>query len=457
MKVVFTYYPLMVRYSHACALLARLCRDAGVKAYIIPMDDMFISKTLNINPDYICVSYVTVHEYRKSLPYIFAIKETSTAEILAGGVYLKSGGTVVDGLFDMVCYGEAEDLCEYFLNGDTTVFDSKQIYSNIDTLPDYSCITGFEFVRGVPYFEHKKIIPYSTSRGCPYHCSFCLSVKQNKKICFKTTVKSDLDYLYEHFTPDLFYLMDELLPYYNNEWRTMFAGNKYSFFCYIRADIKEDELIFLINNGMVACAFGVESGDEDHRNRALNKGLTDQQINKTVEILNKNNIFFIPFYMVGTPGETLEIKQKTIDMADSLGGFPMIWEYENMSPDKNNMRCGPDHIPEVYHVLKETGGDPSIAESVCTNKHIIAMMPNKGSLFLATPITDNICSFHVYIKKEYRGMVGVESGKAALAWLKENSPYKTILGFAKEDNVRAYASNGMTKKCDIGDYAVYEF
>jgi hypothetical protein len=54
-------------------------------------------------------------------------------------------------------------------------------------------------------------------------------------------------------------------------------------------------------------------------------------------------------------------------------------------------------------------------------------------------------------------MSGIESGKAALAWLKENSPYKTILGFAKEDNVRAYASNGMTKKCDIGDYAVYEF
>jgi radical SAM superfamily enzyme YgiQ (UPF0313 family) len=285
-----------------------------------------------ISPDYIAVSYVCEKDYCESLPYIDRMKKMGIP-LIAGGVYIRRGVYVPEGLFDYICRGEGEILPNFFLSGDTQVFDEKYNQANLDNLPlpDYSNITGFEFARDYPFLQGLKIIPYSGSRGCPFKCGFCETQYQNKTIRIRTSIREDLDYLYERYMPDLFYFLDELLPYYNDEWLSTFEGNTHPFMCYIRADISPQTLRFLYDNGMRICAFGIESGDELYRNEVLKKGLSDAEIWRTITILKEFGIQYIPFFMRNTPYETEEIKTATIEMYNKIGGFPQIWEYEDLS------------------------------------------------------------------------------------------------------------------------------
>lgn len=326
-KVIFTYYPLAVYYNHACCLLSAICKERGIESYVIPMGEWFGSSLETIRPDYVCMSFVTVHDYERSKPYIEMVKR-SEIPILAGGVYPRMGEHLPE--FDFVCRGEGELLPDFILNGDTTIFDTEYFCEDITKLPlpDYSNVMGNEFKRNSEYLRGKKIIPYISSRGCPYHCNFCVTKLQSKKIRIKNAVREDLEFLHNKFNPDLFHIMDELPPYYKKEWRDQVEGNEYPFFSFIRADIKEDELNFLIKNGLTICSFGVEVGDEEYRNKVLNKGVTDKDIWRTVEILDAYRIPHIAFFMTGM--EPDEVKWKTFDMAENIGGEAIIYQYEGL-------------------------------------------------------------------------------------------------------------------------------
>lgn len=328
MKVLFTYYPAFVQYNHGAALLSALCQQVGIFTCIVPLGDNFLEKVEAFQPDYICYSFVTVHDYQLALPFV---RQTQAYANLCGGVFLRKGGIVDASLFDGVCTGEGENLPDFFLYGDKRVFQEKQYCENISDLPlpDYFGVRGNEFTRGFPFLEGKRIIPYAFSRGCPYACTFCEVRNLPQTLRIKQNFIHDLEYLQERFDPDMFYFMDELLPYYNAGWRKEFQ-NTTPFMSYIRGDIKESELDFLIDNGLKVCAFGVESGDEVYRNTVLRKGLTDEQLFKTVGRLQAKGVAAITFFMIGTPQETESIKEKTIHMSQTLPTMSVIWQYENL-------------------------------------------------------------------------------------------------------------------------------
>lgn len=328
-KIIFSYYPLIVRWNHGVHLLVSICRERGIQVYILPLDNLayFNMKIKEINPDFISFSFVCAEDYYSSIPYVEDAKKLG-CQILAGGVYARKGAFIDSRLFDFICRGEGELLPDFILNGDTKIFDSPYYHKDINNLPlpDYNIKNTF-IERNYPPLVGMNIIPYSSSRGCPYQCSFCEVQFQPKSIRIKTSIKEDMEYLYERFIPDLFYFTDELLPYYDMRWRAQMTGNRHKFYCYIRADISEEHLLFLINNGLYACAFGIESGDEKYRNEILNKNLYDKDIYRTVEILNKYKIHYAPFYMIDSPKETDEIKSKTMRMFQTLGGYPSIFKY----------------------------------------------------------------------------------------------------------------------------------
>ena len=325
MRVAFTYYPLFIRYNHGAAVLASHCQDAGIETAIIPMGRKWREQMAEYRPDITCFSFITRHDYQMARPFIDATQGPK----LAGGVYARKGGKIV-GDFLHICRGEGESLPKYLVSGDTSLFEHRLFAENIDRMPDYSGVTGYEFDRGYPFLQGKKMIPYSHSRGCPFKCSFCEIQNLPIKIRVKTTIKRDLEELGRRFAPDLFYFTDELLPYYSGRWRRRFAGNRYQYVCMIRADIPPESLHFLIDNGMYACAFGVESGDERFRNDFLNKGVSDRDIYRTVAILQKHGVNYVPFFMERAPGETEEMRAKTVGMRAALGGYPVTAIYEEL-------------------------------------------------------------------------------------------------------------------------------
>lgn len=329
-SILFSYFPLHVIFSHACSLLTAVCTSSGVEADYEPLWPGWHEKMKGY--DVIGFSFVTDADYAASFPYMRAAKAAGK-EVLAGGVYARRGAFIDPELVDHICRGEAEDaIAGYLKDGDTSIFGPPSLMTCIDGLPmpDLSHVTGFEFDRGWQFLQGLRILPYQTSRGCPYQCSFCEVRSQPKGIRMKHTIARDLAALGMVHHPDLFYLMDELPPYYLEEWRAQWEHIAFPFQCYIRADIEPDHLRFLIDHGLKIAAFGVESGSERFRNDVLKKHLTDFELFRTVEILRKNNVIYLPFYMTGAPGETAGDQEATRGMIGKVGGYPTVWQYQDL-------------------------------------------------------------------------------------------------------------------------------
>ena len=89
------------------------------------------------------------------------------------------------------------------------------------------------------------------------------------------------------------------------------------FICLVRADLvaADEEYAFnLAKGGCQSVFFGVESGNEDLRNKVLKKQLTDDQIIKAAELLHKAGISFRTYNIVGLPDETLEDAYSTVEL-----------------------------------------------------------------------------------------------------------------------------------------------
>ncbi len=331
-KILFAFYPLYVKYNHGIALLSALCKARGIDTdiYVLDSVDNFSNYILKNRIVFVGFSCVTEHDYKKCLPFMEEARRIGCISML-GGVYPKRG-TALDAPVDFICIGEGEKLPDFILHGDDRLFKEKMLCEDINALPlpDYELFRDIPFERDIPFLKGKKVLPYHSSRGCPYSCSFCEIQGQPKVVRCRYKVQEDLSYLIGKYSPDIVFIGDELLPYYTGQWRDSWGDFRYPFVAYIRADIPEDMLVWLHDRGMVGCAFGVESGDEQYRNDVLRKGLNDYEIFRTVEMLKRLRIEYVPFYMTDTPGETFAIKAKTFRMSKKLGGYPVVWKYENL-------------------------------------------------------------------------------------------------------------------------------
>ena len=125
--------------------------------------------------------------------------------------------------------------------------------------------------------------------------------------------------------------MDALIPYYLDEWRDQWKYLNIPFQAFIRADIDQVHLEFLIEHGLKVTLFGIESGSERFRNEVLNKNVTDEDIWRTVEILKKHNVVYVPTYIMGFPERDEEHIELTRKMLKEVGGWPIVWQYQDLA------------------------------------------------------------------------------------------------------------------------------
>ena len=89
------------------------------------------------------------------------------------------------------------------------------------------------------------------------------------------------------------------------------------FICLVRADIVASDEQYaqkLAEAGCKSVFFGIESGNEDLRNKVLKKQLTDDQILKAAKLLHEAGITFRTYNIVGLPDETLDDAFSTVEL-----------------------------------------------------------------------------------------------------------------------------------------------
>lgn len=223
---------------------------------------------------------------------------------------------------DFIAIGEGEPLIEAIVEGE---FEPRRILSTKD-LAETSKVNsaGFAEMFPCPDFHGLDTSRYlmlsvSSSRGCPYECSFCAETVFWKGF---RTVNADelanrLERLANEHKSSTFYLCDSLSNHIISPLtaRLKERNANIKIDCYLRADepvSNKKNLVDWREGGLFRARLGLESASPKILD-AMVKMTTPDKMSAAVKGLAETNIHTSTLWMVGFPGETEVDFQMTLD------------------------------------------------------------------------------------------------------------------------------------------------
>ena len=211
------------------------------------------------------------------------------------------------------------------------------IVSDLDLLPfpDLSLIDINKYSPDIGLYRTLPSMNIIGSRGCPYPCIFCNSEKIIRFRSVDNIIEQMKSEMSKHGIKEyIFY--DELINF-NQEFciklckEIIKKGIKVSWSANARVDKINQNLLKLMKKaGCWRLLFGIESGVQKNLD-FLKKGITLEQIKKTVTLTSKTGIETFGSFIFGIPGETYKEGLKTIKFACSLNldyaNFPNLTPY----------------------------------------------------------------------------------------------------------------------------------
>lgn len=187
-------------------------------------------------------------------------------------------------------------------------------------MPDFSLFDLKQ--HRIPYDDYHPSGMIISSRGCPYHCTFCSRNYPYYRMRGAESVVEEMEALKNMGCRSVSFY-DET---FNGSKRRVMdicrlllerrVGLHWSFRG--RVDRIDDEMArVMASAGCVRVNFGVESGTQEMLDR-INKKTTLEQATNAFSLCRKHGISTVGFFMLGLPGETREQAEKTIDFARSL-------------------------------------------------------------------------------------------------------------------------------------------
>ncbi len=174
-------------------------------------------------------------------------------------------------------------------------------------------------------------INLNATRGCPYKCIYCYHDFMG--IGYRTrspqNVLDEMKMLYQrygvkyfHFVDDEFVMKKEFVYQFCEKVRECDLG--FTWGCSGRVNLMTEDLIAtMAKSGCVLIGYGIESGSQKMLD-AMKKGVTVEQAKQAVKLTQKYLGWADCSFMIGTPGETRETIQETIDFCKELNLVPEV-------------------------------------------------------------------------------------------------------------------------------------
>ena len=163
-----------------------------------------------------------------------------------------------------------------------------------------------------------------TSRGCPFNCSYCCHMWQ-KKVRNRSVdnVIKEIKEVKQQYGTRQFEFKDDTFTLNRKRIIQLCEGLiseklKINWGCTTRADLIDEELIKKMKKaGCNVIKLGIETGSEKIL-KDTKKGVTFEQMREAAKLLNKHNLFWSGYFMVGLPTETEEDIRKTCEFMEEL-------------------------------------------------------------------------------------------------------------------------------------------
>ena len=179
----------------------------------------------------------------------------------------------------------------------------------------------------------------ASSRGCYGKCAFCGAPKMWRgKIRFHSphAFVDQLEALYRNGI-SFFYFSDDTLTVNKQRiidiCKEILTRNlSVSWFAIARVDhIDEMTLYWMRKAGCIQISYGIESGSEKIR-KALNKDLKTKDIVRAFELTRRYGIMARAYFIYGSPGETEETIQESIDLMKTIQPLSAIFYMLELFP-----------------------------------------------------------------------------------------------------------------------------
>ncbi len=341
----FLQYPIFLAYS-ASQLKAAGHNVSYIDSVIQDLDmDQTIEHAKQANPAAIFME-TTTPSIEADYSSLSRLKDATNARIIVGGPHATHFHTEVlkeCSAIDVVIRHEFDTkIAKVVSNSDhleevhgITFRRGEEIVDNGDgefcadldsvPFPDRDTIPWHWYTEA--WYSRRPFMNMMTSRGCPYHCSFCLWPQSmyGHKQRFRSidNVLSEIRMLKRRYNLKEINIDDGTFT--TNKKRVMEFCQKLRkektdiiWTCNGRVDNLDDEvLVEMKKSGCKMIRLGVESGSQEVLDK-IKKGLTLKQIEDGVRLVKKHGIQALGGFMFGFPYDSRETVEKTIAFAKKL-------------------------------------------------------------------------------------------------------------------------------------------
>lgn len=265
-------------------------------------------------------------------PHATALPELTLSETGADYIVCQEGELSLFELADALKNKRPASGLAGVVTKDKNVLIKRQLISDLDSLafPDWEQMDSRQYKKA-PHgglIKSFPVAPLTSTRGCPFECSFCASPRLwDKSIRFRSpeNVVDEISYLIEKFGVKEIHFEDDNLTLKRSHiesicnlilkrkikvnWATPNG---------VRADTLDLELLKLMKkSGCYFLAFGIESGNQGILD-GINKKTGLEVIQKAVILAKKAGIVTQGFFIFGLPGETRQTIRQTVAFAKKL-------------------------------------------------------------------------------------------------------------------------------------------
>lgn len=196
-----------------------------------------------------------------------------------------------------------------------------------------------KWVDGSPVDDTLSMNLFAT-RGCPYKCIYCYHdfMGSGYRTRSPQNVLDEMKMLYQcyrvkyfHFVDDEFVMKRKFMYEFCEKVRA--CGLGFTWGCSGRVNLMTEDLIAtMANSGCNLIGYGIESGSQEMLD-VMRKGATVEQAKRAVKLTQKYVGWADCSFMIGTPGETRETIQETINFCKELNLVPEVIFFATPYPE----------------------------------------------------------------------------------------------------------------------------